>query len=134
MEWLKPTKPRTMDYHTYSKLPDSLLVREVRVRVEELGFRTTVLVLATTLLDAEAFTKAVNAGVISTQLCFERTEFGDCILERKRQVRRCVEKRDQGYNRCTEERDDGYNRCDASRDEGYSRCCDWAGCCSMGMK
>src|SRR5262249_23025854 len=37
---------------------DSLLVREVCVRVEELGFRTTLLVLATTLLDAEAFTKA----------------------------------------------------------------------------
>jgi hypothetical protein len=77
---------------------------------------------------SEAFTKAVNAGVAGTILCFERTEFGDCILEAKRQVRRCVEKRDQGYNRCTEERDEGYNRCDASRDEGYSRCCDWAPC------
>jgi len=58
VEWLKPTKPRTMDYHTYSKLPDSLLVREVRVSVEEPGFRTTVLVIATTLLDAEVFMKA----------------------------------------------------------------------------
>jgi Transposase DDE domain len=57
VEWLKPTTPRTMDYHTFSKLPDLLLVREVRVRVEEPGFRTTVLVIATTLLDAEAFTK-----------------------------------------------------------------------------
>jgi len=58
VEWLKPTKPRTMDYRTYSKLPDSLLVREVRAWVEEPGFRTTVLIIATTLLDAEAFTKA----------------------------------------------------------------------------
>ena len=58
MEWLKPTKPRTMDYHTFSKLPDFLLVREVRVRVEESGFRTTVLVIATTLLDTDVFTKA----------------------------------------------------------------------------
>jgi Transposase DDE domain len=58
VEWLKPTKPRTMDYHTFSKLPDILLVREVRVRVEEPGFRTTVLVIATTLLDTDVFTKA----------------------------------------------------------------------------
>lgn len=47
-----------MDYRTFSKLPDSLLVRELCVRVEEPGFRTTVLVIATTLLDAEVFTKA----------------------------------------------------------------------------
>jgi len=58
VEWLKPTKPRTMDYHTFSKLPDFLLVREVRVRVEEPGFRTTVLVIATTLIDTDVFTKA----------------------------------------------------------------------------
>lgn len=58
VEWLKPTKPRTMDYQTFSKLPDFLLVREVRVLVEEPGFRTIVLVIATTLLDTDVFTKA----------------------------------------------------------------------------
>jgi len=58
VEWLKPTRPRTMDYHTFSKLPDILLVREVRIRVEEPGFRTAVLVIATTLLDTDVFTKA----------------------------------------------------------------------------
>jgi hypothetical protein len=57
VEWLKPTKPRTIDSRSYRALPDSLLVRELRLRVEEPGFRTTVLVIATTLLDAVEFTK-----------------------------------------------------------------------------
>jgi Transposase DDE domain len=56
VEWRKPTKPRTMDRHTYNALPDSLTVREVRVTVEQPGFRTRALVVVTTLLDAEAVT------------------------------------------------------------------------------
>ncbi len=58
VEWPKPTKPRSVDRQTYDPLPDSLTVRETQVRVEQAGFRTRVLVLATTLLDADAFTKA----------------------------------------------------------------------------
>jgi hypothetical protein len=57
VQWPKPTKPRTMDLLGYSALPDYLWVREMRLRVEEPGFRTTVLIIATTLLDAERFTK-----------------------------------------------------------------------------
>jgi hypothetical protein len=57
VQWLKPNKPRTIDSHSYSALPEFLLVRELRLRVEEPGFRTTVLVIATTLLDADEFTK-----------------------------------------------------------------------------
>jgi Transposase DDE domain len=55
--WPKPQKPRTIDREAYAALPESLTVRECRVRVGQPGFRTRVLVVATTLLDAEAFTK-----------------------------------------------------------------------------
>jgi len=58
VEWPKPPKPRSIDRATYDALPGSLTVRETRVRVEQPGFRTTSLVVATTLLDAEAFTAA----------------------------------------------------------------------------
>jgi IS4 transposase len=52
--WPKPRKPRTIDQETYDRLPESLVVRETRVRVARPGFRTTALVVATTLLDAGA--------------------------------------------------------------------------------
>jgi DDE family transposase len=55
--WPKPTKPRSVDRQSYDPLPDSLTVRETRVRVEQAGFRTRALVIATTLIDADAFTK-----------------------------------------------------------------------------
>jgi hypothetical protein len=58
VEWPKPPKPRSIDREAYAGLPGSLTVRESRVRVSQPGFRTRVLVLATTLLDAEAFPKA----------------------------------------------------------------------------
>ena len=55
--WPKPPKPRTIDRQAYAALPDSLTVRECRVRIEQPGFRIHTLVIATTLLDADAFTK-----------------------------------------------------------------------------
>ena len=57
--WSGPShlKPRTIDRKTYAALPDSLTVRECRVRIEQPGFRIKTLVIATTLLDAEAYTK-----------------------------------------------------------------------------
>ena len=55
VHWAKPQKPRSLDRETYNSLPDFLIVRETRVRVEQPGFRTQVLVVATTLLDAETY-------------------------------------------------------------------------------
>jgi Transposase DDE domain len=55
--WPKPPKPRTIDRETYAALPGSLTVRECRVRIEQPGFRIHRLVIATTLLDAETFSK-----------------------------------------------------------------------------
>jgi hypothetical protein len=55
--WPKPPKPRTIDRQAYAALPDSLTVRECRVRIQQPGFRIHNLVVATTLLDADEFTK-----------------------------------------------------------------------------
>jgi hypothetical protein len=56
--WSKPKRPDWMDEATYAALPDTLTVREVRVRVPLVGFRTKVLVVATTLLDPAAMPTA----------------------------------------------------------------------------
>lgn len=57
VQWRKPTKPRSIDRETYDALPESLTIREVHVRVEQAGFRTETIIIATTLLDACAFTQ-----------------------------------------------------------------------------
>ena len=56
--WPKPQRPDWMDEATYQALPEELELREVRVRVRQRGFRTKVLVVVTTLLDAETYTAA----------------------------------------------------------------------------
>jgi Transposase DDE domain len=56
--WPKPPKPRSIDRQTYDLLPEFLTIRECRVRVEQLGFRTKTLVLATTLLDTVLYAQS----------------------------------------------------------------------------
>jgi hypothetical protein len=51
--WKEPTSIRSVDRRTYNALPDSIVVREVRFRVEQRGFRTRVIVVVTTILDPE---------------------------------------------------------------------------------
>ena len=60
--WTKP-KQRSdgMDDTTYAALPDQLSVREVRVQVQQRGFRVKVLVVATTLLDAQKYSATALA-------------------------------------------------------------------------
>ena len=53
--WHKPAKPRWMDAEQYAALPDTLTIREVRYAVNQPGFRVREIDLATTLLDAEAY-------------------------------------------------------------------------------
>jgi Transposase DDE domain len=55
--WPKPRKPRSIDAATYDALPEFLMIRECRVRVGQPGFRVQTLIVATTLLDADAFPK-----------------------------------------------------------------------------
>ena len=52
VEWAKPAqRPAWLDEATYARLPERLVVREVRVRVTQAGFRTRSVVVVTTLVD-----------------------------------------------------------------------------------
>jgi hypothetical protein len=57
VKWAKPGKPRSIDWKTYDALPEFLMVRECRIRVEQPGFRVQCLIVATTLLEVDTFTK-----------------------------------------------------------------------------
>jgi putative transposase len=56
--WAKPARPDWMSLEQYAALPYVLTVREVRVRVQQKGFRTQQVLVITTLLDAELYTAA----------------------------------------------------------------------------
>lgn len=53
--WTKPQRPDWMSHEQYQTLPYLLVLREVRVRVEQKGFRTKQVIVVTTLLDAERY-------------------------------------------------------------------------------
>ena len=57
VEWKLPQKPEWMDQQTYNRMPASIEVREVHVRVSEPGFRTESFVVVSTLTDAATYTK-----------------------------------------------------------------------------
>jgi Transposase DDE domain len=57
VKWLKPTKPRSIDRETYDALPEFLMIRECRVQIVQRGFRVRTIIVATTLLDSDQFTK-----------------------------------------------------------------------------
>jgi hypothetical protein len=61
--WTKPARPEWMDEETYDQVPDEMRVRELRITVKQPGFRVNELVLVTTLLDAEGYTKEEVAGL-----------------------------------------------------------------------
>jgi hypothetical protein len=53
--WFKPQRLAWMSLQDYQALPVFLRLREVRVRVEQKGFRTREVVVVTTLLDADQY-------------------------------------------------------------------------------
>lgn len=55
--WTKPQRPTWMDKATYDAIPDTLELREIRYNVVEKGRRTQTLTVATTLTDAEVYSK-----------------------------------------------------------------------------
>jgi hypothetical protein len=57
VHWMRPAQPEWMDDETYSRMPESLAIREMEVHVAEPGFRTQSLVIITTLTDAERYPK-----------------------------------------------------------------------------
>ena len=58
VEWCKPARPRWMDEETYAAISNTLKMREIRFNVTTPGCRTAEIVVATTLLDAETYSKA----------------------------------------------------------------------------
>jgi len=57
VHWRKPSSIRSIDWKTYKSLPEFLMIRETRFRVEQRGFRTKAIVVVTTLLDPKTMTK-----------------------------------------------------------------------------
>ncbi len=54
--WHKPARPAWMSAAMYARLPETLHIREVMVRVHQRGFRVQSLVVTTTLLDDGCYT------------------------------------------------------------------------------
>jgi hypothetical protein len=63
VHWRKPTSIRSLDRRSYQALPESVTVRETRVRVAQPGFRTKAVVVVTTLLDPRQATKGELAAL-----------------------------------------------------------------------
>jgi hypothetical protein len=57
VRWARPARPSWMAPEIYDRLPESLRIRELRVRVEQPGFRVDELVLVTTMLDPLSYTR-----------------------------------------------------------------------------
>ena len=55
--WKKPRRPEWLDEATYDGLPETLEIREVRLRGTRPGFRTQTIVVATTLRDPAAVSR-----------------------------------------------------------------------------
>lgn len=55
--WHKPQRPEWMDEATYTTIPATLTVRELRMEIDTPGCRTEEVVIATTLIDAAVYTK-----------------------------------------------------------------------------
>jgi putative transposase len=54
--WIRPVRPAWMDQATYDTIPETLTLREMRLRITRPGCRTRTLTLATTLVDATTYT------------------------------------------------------------------------------
>lgn len=57
VEWTKPARPEWMDEATYAKIPQKIVLREIRFNIVEPGRRVQTLTIVTTLLDADVYTK-----------------------------------------------------------------------------
>jgi hypothetical protein len=55
--WTRPPQPDWMDQATYDTIPETLEMREIRYNIVEDGRRTQTITIATTLTDAEKYSK-----------------------------------------------------------------------------
>ena len=63
VSWTKPKRPAWMDEATYASLPATMDIRVLRVCVPQRGFRTRVVLVATTLLETQVYSKEDLAGL-----------------------------------------------------------------------
>lgn len=90
VEWFRPKScPVWLTTEQYAALPDSLLVRELRYRVDRPGFRVHEVTLVTTLLDATSYSAADLAALylrrwrIETDFAHLKTTLGMDVLKCK---------------------------------------------------
>lgn len=88
VEWARPQRASWMDKELYATIPETLTVRELRVRVGQRGFRTRVLIVVTTLLDAGSFSHSELAGLYRTRWHVE-LDLRSIKLTLKMDVLRC---------------------------------------------
>ena len=62
VRWFRPDRPKGMTNAEYQALPESLVLRELRYKVQKKGFRTRSVTLVTTLCDAREYPAAELAG------------------------------------------------------------------------
>ena len=76
--WKRPARPAWMDEATYSKIPKTLELRELRYHIVERGKRTRTIDIITTLVDAYAFPKDAIAELYGFRWNSEITQ-AECV-------------------------------------------------------
>jgi hypothetical protein len=89
VQWHKPIEcPTWFDPQQFATLPDTLILRELRFRMTEKGFRTKHITLVTTLLDAEVYSFEAVAELYGQRWGIE-TNFGHIKTTMKMDVLKC---------------------------------------------
>lgn len=57
VQWCRPQRPKWMSRRLYQSLPETLSVRELKVKIHQKGFRSEDLFVTTTLLDNQLYSK-----------------------------------------------------------------------------
>jgi hypothetical protein len=55
--WTRPQRPEWMDEETYARIPERLVLREIRYNIVQAGRRTETIDIITTLVDADEYSK-----------------------------------------------------------------------------
>ena len=86
--WTKPARPSWLDQAIFDSLPAQVRIRELRIKVAEPGFRVEELVLVTTLLDPEGFSKEEVAELYARRWQVE-LDLRSIKVEMRMEVLRC---------------------------------------------
>lgn len=57
VQWRRPRRPTWMDEATYAAMPETLTVRELRFTIDQPGYRSRAMIVATTLIDERVYAK-----------------------------------------------------------------------------